>query len=32
MDFMKPDSGEVEIFGHRMNEAGKNQIGYLQTS
>jgi ABC-2 type transport system ATP-binding protein len=29
LDFMKPDSGEVEIFGHRMNEAAKNLIGYL---
>jgi ABC-2 type transport system ATP-binding protein len=29
LDFMKPDSGEVEIFGHRMNEATKNLIGYL---
>ena len=29
LDFMKPDSGEVEIFGHQMNEACKNQIGYL---
>ena len=26
---MKPDSGEVKIFGHQMNEASKNQIGYL---
>ena len=29
LDFMKPDSGEVEIFGLQMNEASKNQIGYL---
>jgi ABC-2 type transport system ATP-binding protein len=29
LDFMKPDSGDVKVFGHRMNEAGKNQIGYL---
>ncbi len=29
LDFMKPDSGEVAIFGHQMNEACKNQIGYL---
>jgi ABC-2 type transport system ATP-binding protein len=29
LDFMRPDSGEVEIFGHRMSEASKNQIGYL---
>jgi ABC-2 type transport system ATP-binding protein len=26
---MKPDSGEVKIFGQQMNEALKNQIGYL---
>ena len=29
LDFMKPDSGEVEIFGHQMNEATKDLIGYL---
>ena len=29
LDFMKPDSGEVKIFGHQMAEAKKNQIGYL---
>lgn len=29
LDFMKPDSGEVSIFGETMNEALKNQIGYL---
>jgi len=29
LDFMKPDSGEVKIFGYQMNEASKNQIGYL---
>jgi ABC-2 type transport system ATP-binding protein len=29
LDFMKPDSGEVMIFGGRMSEACKNQIGYL---
>jgi ABC-2 type transport system ATP-binding protein len=29
LDFMKPDSGEVEIFGHQMTEADKNQLGYL---
>ena len=29
LDFMKPDSGEVKIFGFQMNEACKNQIGYL---
>lgn len=29
LDFMKPDSGEVRIFGQQMDEACKNQIGYL---
>jgi ABC-2 type transport system ATP-binding protein len=29
LDFMKPDSGEIEIFGHPMTEATKNRIGYL---
>ena len=29
LDFMKPDSGEVEIFGGSMSEAAKNRIGYL---
>ncbi|MCJ7566738.1 MAG: ATP-binding cassette domain-containing protein [Anaerolineales bacterium] len=29
LDFMKPDSGEVKIFGQQMNEAFKDQIGYL---
>jgi len=29
LDFMKPDSGEVKIFGDRMNESFKNKIGYL---
>ena len=29
LDFMKPDSGEVKIFGRQMDEACKNQIGYL---
>jgi ABC-2 type transport system ATP-binding protein len=29
LDFMKPDSGEVKIFGKPMNEALKNEIGYL---
>jgi ABC-2 type transport system ATP-binding protein len=29
LDFIKPDSGEVKIFGHGMSEAYKNQIGYL---
>jgi ABC-2 type transport system ATP-binding protein len=29
LDFMRPDSGEVKIFGQHMNEALKDQIGYL---
>jgi ABC-2 type transport system ATP-binding protein len=29
LDFMKPDSGEVSIFGSPMNEPLKNSIGYL---
>jgi ABC-2 type transport system ATP-binding protein len=29
LDFMKPDSGVVRIFGQQMNEALKDQIGYL---
>ena len=29
LDFMKPDSGEVIIFGQQMNEALKDLIGYL---
>ncbi|MBT3243656.1 MAG: ATP-binding cassette domain-containing protein [Bacteroidetes bacterium] len=29
LDFMKPDSGEVRIFGQPMNEGFKNRIGYL---
>jgi ABC-2 type transport system ATP-binding protein len=29
LDFMKPDSGEVRIFGNPMNETLKNEIGYL---
>ena len=29
LDFMKPDSGEVKIFGQHMNEALKDLIGYL---
>jgi ABC-2 type transport system ATP-binding protein len=29
LDFMKPDSGEVNIFGQQMNEAVKDRIGYL---
>ena len=29
LDFMKPDTGDITIFGEQMNEAAKNQIGYL---
>jgi ABC-2 type transport system ATP-binding protein len=29
LDFMRPDSGEVAIFGQPMTEATKNRIGYL---
>jgi ABC-2 type transport system ATP-binding protein len=29
LDFMKPDSGQVEIFGQPMTEATKDRIGYL---
>jgi len=29
LDFLKPDSGEVRVFGQQMDEAFKNQIGYL---
>jgi len=29
LDFMKPDSGVVKIFGQQMDEAIKDQIGYL---
>lgn len=29
LDFMKPDSGEVVLFGGSMTEATKNRIGYL---
>ena len=29
LDFMKPDTGDISIFGEQMNEASKNQIGYL---
>lgn len=29
LDFMKPDSGKVELFGHPMTEDCKNRIGYL---
>jgi ABC-2 type transport system ATP-binding protein len=29
LDFMKPDSGDVMVFGGMMNEQAKNRIGYL---
>jgi ABC-2 type transport system ATP-binding protein len=29
LDFIKPDSGEVELFGQPMSEATKDKIGYL---
>ncbi len=29
LDFLKPDSGDVRIFGESMNETLKNKIGYL---
>ncbi len=29
LDFIKPDSGRITIFGNLMNENIKNQIGYL---
>ena len=29
LDFMRPDSGEIEILGGQMTEATKNRIGYL---
>ena len=29
LDFKKPDSGEVRIFGQQMDEALKDRIGYL---
>lgn len=29
LDIFKPDSGEVEILGGKMNEEKKNRIGYL---
>ncbi|MFN2263440.1 MAG: ABC transporter ATP-binding protein [Anaerolineales bacterium] len=29
LDFMKPDSGEIVIFGGPMSEEKKNRIGYL---
>ena len=29
LDFLRPDSGEIEIFGQPMSEATKDRIGYL---
>jgi ABC-2 type transport system ATP-binding protein len=29
MDIIKPDSGEVTIFGEKLREATKNRLGYL---
>jgi ABC-2 type transport system ATP-binding protein len=29
LDFMKPDSGEVRVFGYQMTEATKDRLGYL---
>ena len=29
LDFMKPDSGEVLVFGRKMDESMKDRIGYL---
>jgi ABC-2 type transport system ATP-binding protein len=29
MDIIKPDSGEVNIFGEKLSEASKNRLGYL---
>ncbi len=29
LDFIKPDSGEIRIFGEQMNEGLKDRIGYL---
>lgn len=29
LDFMRPDTGEVRVFGQQMNEALKDRIGYL---
>jgi ABC-2 type transport system ATP-binding protein len=29
MDIIKPDSGEVTIFGEKLGEATKNKLGYL---
>jgi len=29
LNFIKPDSGDVTIFGGPLNDAGKNRLGYL---
>jgi ABC-2 type transport system ATP-binding protein len=29
LDFIKPDAGEIEIFGDKMSQATKDRIGYL---
>ncbi|MFN8009469.1 MAG: ATP-binding cassette domain-containing protein [Terriglobia bacterium] len=29
MDLIRPDKGSIEVFGGRLEEAGKNRIGYL---
>jgi ABC-2 type transport system ATP-binding protein len=29
MDIIKPDSGEISVFGERLSEASKNKLGYL---
>ena len=29
MDIVKPDSGEISVFGRPLNEQAKNKIGYL---
>jgi len=29
MDIIKPDSGEISIFGEKLSEASKNRLGYL---
>jgi ABC-2 type transport system ATP-binding protein len=29
MDIIKPDSGEVDVLGEKMNEVAKNKIGYM---
>ena len=29
LDFIKPDSGDVKVFEHQINESFKDQIGYL---